>query len=90
MFVCQTKKETWKFITWIMFVIYLHIRTTPNIEGVNSAIEICYYELIKKKRRFQLISLRPKKKKKKVKNVLEVSQTHLIYIYTSYKWVIGQ
>ena len=25
MFVCQTKKEAWEFITWIMFVIYLHI-----------------------------------------------------------------
>ena len=70
MFVCQTKKEAWEFITWIMFVIYLHIRTTPNIEGVNSAIEICYYEL--KKRRFQLISLK-KNKYILVKNVLEVN-----------------
>ncbi len=31
-------KETWAFITWTIFAIYLHIRTNPNLEGVNSAI----------------------------------------------------
>nr|YP_010143205.1 cytochrome c heme attachment protein [Salomonia cantoniensis]QQL04326.1 cytochrome c heme attachment protein [Salomonia cantoniensis] len=31
-------KETWAFITWIIFTIYLHIRKTKNWEGVNSAI----------------------------------------------------
>nr|WPY71291.1 cytochrome c biogenesis protein [Quercus helferiana] len=31
-------KETWAFITWTIFAIYLHIRTNPNQEGVNSAI----------------------------------------------------
>nr|QFK69503.1 cytochrome cheme attachment protein [Ixonanthes chinensis] len=33
-------KETWAFITWIIFSIYLHIRTNTNkkIEGLNSAI----------------------------------------------------
>ncbi|KAK4578346.1 hypothetical protein RGQ29_028457 [Quercus rubra] len=31
-------KETWAFITWTIFAIYLHIRTNPNPEGVNSAI----------------------------------------------------
>nr|YP_010918356.1 cytochrome c biogenesis protein [Crowea saligna]WAJ49678.1 cytochrome c biogenesis protein [Crowea exalata subsp. exalata]WAJ49765.1 cytochrome c biogenesis protein [Crowea exalata subsp. revoluta]WAJ49852.1 cytochrome c biogenesis protein [Crowea saligna] len=31
-------KETWAFITWTIFGIYLHIRTNQNFEGVNSAI----------------------------------------------------
>nr|ATL62659.1 cytochrome c biogenesis protein [Mostuea sp. Bremer et al. 5077] len=31
-------KETWAFITWIIFAIYLHIRTNRNLEGANSAI----------------------------------------------------
>nr|YP_010261558.1 cytochrome c biogenesis protein [Fagus longipetiolata]UIB40601.1 cytochrome c biogenesis protein [Fagus longipetiolata] len=45
-------KETWAFITWTIFAIYLHIRTNKNLEGVNSAIVastgfliiwICYF-----------------------------------------------
>nr|YP_010428432.1 cytochrome c heme attachment protein [Dicranostigma leptopodum]USN94277.1 cytochrome c heme attachment protein [Dicranostigma leptopodum] len=45
-------KETWAFITWTIFAIYLHIRTNPNFQGVNSAIVasmgfliiwICYF-----------------------------------------------
>nr|YP_010892216.1 cytochrome c biogenesis protein [Ludwigia hyssopifolia]WJO89912.1 cytochrome c biogenesis protein [Ludwigia hyssopifolia] len=45
-------KETWAFITWTMFAIYLHTRTNPNLESVNSAIVafmgfiiiwICYF-----------------------------------------------
>nr|YP_010931551.1 cytochrome c heme attachment protein [Oenothera speciosa]WKN51343.1 cytochrome c heme attachment protein [Oenothera speciosa] len=45
-------KETWAFITWTMFAIYLHIRTNPNLGSVNSAIVaflgfiiiwICYF-----------------------------------------------
>lgn len=45
-------KETWAFITWIIFTIYLHIRKNPKLEGVNSAIVastgffiiwICYF-----------------------------------------------
>nr|YP_009659797.1 cytochrome c biogenesis protein [Lythrum salicaria]QCR99605.1 cytochrome c biogenesis protein [Lythrum salicaria] len=45
-------KETWAFITWTIFAIYLHTRTTKNLEGVNSAIVasmgfliiwICYF-----------------------------------------------
>nr|ARD00878.1 cytochrome c heme attachment protein [Cliffortia repens] len=45
-------KETWAFITWIIFAIYLHIRTNKNFESVNSAIVasmgfliiwICYF-----------------------------------------------
>nr|YP_009659967.1 cytochrome c biogenesis protein [Lagerstroemia tomentosa]YP_009660307.1 cytochrome c biogenesis protein [Lagerstroemia calyculata]YP_010017306.1 cytochrome c heme attachment protein [Lagerstroemia balansae]YP_010320816.1 cytochrome c heme attachment protein [Lagerstroemia loudonii]QTV20969.1 cytochrome c heme attachment protein [Lagerstroemia sp. 2 WD-2021]QTV21139.1 cytochrome c heme attachment protein [Lagerstroemia sp. 3 WD-2021]QTV21394.1 cytochrome c heme attachment protein [Lagerstro len=45
-------KETWAFITWTIFAIYLHTRTTPNFENVNSAIVasmgfliiwICYF-----------------------------------------------
>nr|YP_010880156.1 cytochrome c heme attachment protein [Sanguisorba diandra]WHU29048.1 cytochrome c heme attachment protein [Sanguisorba diandra] len=45
-------KETWAFITWIIFAIYLHIRTNKNLESVNSAIVasmgfliiwICYF-----------------------------------------------
>nr|YP_010285198.1 cytochrome c heme attachment protein [Silene stewartiana]UKQ57887.1 cytochrome c heme attachment protein [Silene stewartiana] len=31
-------KETWAFITWIVFAIYLHIRTNKNFQGANSAI----------------------------------------------------
>nr|YP_010215028.1 cytochrome c biogenesis protein [Aucuba chlorascens]UBQ34485.1 cytochrome c biogenesis protein [Aucuba chlorascens] len=45
-------KETWAFITWIVFAIYLHIRTNKNLQGANSAIVasigffiiwICYF-----------------------------------------------
>nr|AKZ21748.1 cytochrome c biogenesis protein [Ellisia nyctelea] len=45
-------KETWAFITWIIFAIYLHTRTNINLQGVNSAIVasigfliiwICYF-----------------------------------------------
>nr|YP_009338801.1 cytochrome c biogenesis/heme attachment protein [Carissa macrocarpa]ANZ53323.1 cytochrome c biogenesis/heme attachment protein [Carissa macrocarpa] len=45
-------KETWAFITWIVFAIYLHTRTNINLQGVNSAIVasigfliiwICYF-----------------------------------------------
>nr|YP_009650524.1 cytochrome c biogenesis protein [Stellera chamaejasme]YP_009650525.1 cytochrome c biogenesis protein [Stellera chamaejasme]YP_010177024.1 cytochrome c biogenesis protein [Wikstroemia canescens]YP_010177025.1 cytochrome c biogenesis protein [Wikstroemia canescens]YP_010177202.1 cytochrome c biogenesis protein [Wikstroemia alternifolia]YP_010177203.1 cytochrome c biogenesis protein [Wikstroemia alternifolia]QOJ46143.1 cytochrome c heme attachment protein [Stellera chamaejasme f. chrysantha] len=45
-------KETWAFITWTIFAIYLHTRTNQNLEGVNSAIVasagfliiwICYF-----------------------------------------------
>lgn len=45
-------KETWAFITWIIFAIFLHIRTNKNLQGVNSAIVasigfliiwICYF-----------------------------------------------
>nr|YP_010888773.1 cytochrome c heme attachment protein [Pedicularis lyrata]WJJ68550.1 cytochrome c heme attachment protein [Pedicularis lyrata] len=45
-------KETWAFITWIVFVIYLHIRTNIKWKGTNSAIVasigfliiwICYF-----------------------------------------------
>nr|YP_010161537.1 cytochrome c biogenesis protein [Sorbaria arborea]QRH19247.1 cytochrome c biogenesis protein [Sorbaria arborea] len=45
-------KETWAFITWTIFAIYLHIRTKKNFESVNSAIVasmgfliiwICYF-----------------------------------------------
>nr|YP_010562104.1 cytochrome c heme attachment protein [Sorbus foliolosa]YP_010562189.1 cytochrome c heme attachment protein [Prunus ursina]YP_011023025.1 cytochrome c heme attachment protein [Sorbus prattii]UYX59620.1 cytochrome c heme attachment protein [Sorbus rehderiana var. cupreonitens]UYX58692.1 cytochrome c heme attachment protein [Sorbus foliolosa]UYX58777.1 cytochrome c heme attachment protein [Prunus ursina]WQM49978.1 cytochrome c heme attachment protein [Sorbus prattii] len=45
-------KETWAFITWTIFAIYLHIRTNTNFESVNSAIVasmgfliiwICYF-----------------------------------------------
>nr|YP_010974798.1 cytochrome c biogenesis protein [Lysiana exocarpi]WNR57375.1 cytochrome c biogenesis protein [Lysiana exocarpi]WNR57440.1 cytochrome c biogenesis protein [Lysiana exocarpi] len=31
-------KETWAFITWIIFTIYLHIQTNPTLKGKNSAI----------------------------------------------------
>nr|YP_009556383.1 cytochrome c heme attachment protein [Gypsophila vaccaria]QBC70798.1 cytochrome c heme attachment protein [Gypsophila vaccaria] len=31
-------KETWAFITWTVFAIYLHIRTNKNLQGANSAI----------------------------------------------------
>nr|YP_009485979.1 CcsA [Bretschneidera sinensis]AWA25584.1 CcsA [Bretschneidera sinensis]URF21794.1 CcsA [Bretschneidera sinensis]URF21880.1 CcsA [Bretschneidera sinensis]URF21966.1 CcsA [Bretschneidera sinensis]URF22052.1 CcsA [Bretschneidera sinensis] len=45
-------KETWAFITWTIFAIYLHIRTNINLGGINSAIVasmgfliiwICYF-----------------------------------------------
>nr|YP_010370503.1 cytochrome c heme attachment protein [Stipa breviflora]YP_010371025.1 cytochrome c heme attachment protein [Stipa przewalskyi]YP_010451699.1 cytochrome c heme attachment protein [Stipa bungeana]UOW78938.1 cytochrome c heme attachment protein [Stipa breviflora]UOW79895.1 cytochrome c heme attachment protein [Stipa przewalskyi]UTV01758.1 cytochrome c heme attachment protein [Stipa bungeana]WDQ42113.1 cytochrome c heme attachment protein [Stipa breviflora]WDQ43558.1 cytochrome c heme attachm len=45
-------KETWAFITWTIFGIYLHSRTNPNWKGTNSAlvasigfliIWICYF-----------------------------------------------
>uniref|UniRef100_A9QCA0 Cytochrome c biogenesis protein CcsA n=1 Tax=Trachelium caeruleum TaxID=28494 RepID=CCSA_TRACE len=45
-------KETWAFITWIIFAIYLHTRTNKNFWGANSAIVavigfliiwICYF-----------------------------------------------
>lgn len=45
-------KETWAFITWTIFAIYLHIRTNQNFQGANSAIVasmgfliiwICYF-----------------------------------------------
>nr|AVM83207.1 cytochrome c heme attachment protein [Adenocalymma cinereum] len=31
-------KETWAFITWIVFAIYLHTRTNRKLKGTNSAI----------------------------------------------------
>uniref|UniRef100_UPI0030FF0C33 cytochrome c biogenesis protein n=1 Tax=Anemopsis californica TaxID=108407 RepID=UPI0030FF0C33 len=45
-------KETWAFITWTIFAIYLHTRTNQSLQGVNSAIVasigffiiwICYF-----------------------------------------------
>nr|QKK47846.1 cytochrome c biogenesis protein [Parolinia ornata] len=45
-------KETWAFITWTIFAIYLHIKTNRNVKGINSAIVasigflliwICYF-----------------------------------------------
>nr|ASA39145.1 cytochrome c biogenesis protein [Palmerella debilis subsp. serrata] len=45
-------KEIWAFITWMIFAIYLHIRTNKNLSGENSAlvaalgfliIWICYF-----------------------------------------------
>nr|QVL26906.1 cytochrome c biogenesis protein [Sphenodesme mollis] len=45
-------KETWAFITWIIFAIYLHTRTNMKLKGTNSAIVasigfliiwICYF-----------------------------------------------
>nr|YP_010608414.1 cytochrome c biogenesis protein [Sabia japonica]WAN89154.1 cytochrome c biogenesis protein [Sabia japonica] len=45
-------KETWAFITWTIFAIYLHTRTNQNYQSVNSAIVasigfliiwICYF-----------------------------------------------
>nr|YP_010467199.1 cytochrome c heme attachment protein [Saxifraga saginoides]UVF29081.1 cytochrome c heme attachment protein [Saxifraga saginoides]WBQ55233.1 cytochrome c heme attachment protein [Saxifraga saginoides] len=45
-------KETWAFITWTIFAIYLHTRTKGNLQGENSAIVasmgfliiwICYF-----------------------------------------------
>nr|YP_009556058.1 cytochrome c heme attachment protein [Sarcobatus vermiculatus]QBC69880.1 cytochrome c heme attachment protein [Sarcobatus vermiculatus]QBE88289.1 cytochrome c heme attachment protein [Sarcobatus vermiculatus] len=45
-------KETWAFITWTIFAIYLHIRTNKNLQGANYAIVafigfliiwICYF-----------------------------------------------
>nr|YP_009972104.1 cytochrome c heme attachment protein [Butomus umbellatus]QNH69998.1 cytochrome c heme attachment protein [Butomus umbellatus]UDZ59477.1 cytochrome c heme attachment protein [Butomus umbellatus] len=31
-------KETWAFITWTIYAIYLHTRTNQNFKGINSAI----------------------------------------------------
>nr|YP_010041072.1 cytochrome c biogenesis protein [Hippuris vulgaris]QOZ42006.1 cytochrome c biogenesis protein [Hippuris vulgaris]QSV37681.1 cytochrome c biogenesis protein [Hippuris vulgaris]WDQ41820.1 cytochrome c biogenesis protein [Hippuris vulgaris] len=45
-------KETWAFITWLVFAIYLHARTNIKLKGTNSAIVasigfliiwICYF-----------------------------------------------
>nr|QDB64098.1 CcsA [Elsholtzia splendens] len=45
-------KETWAFITWIIFAIYLHTQTNIKLKGINSAIVafigflviwICYF-----------------------------------------------
>nr|AGE93247.1 cytochrome c heme attachment protein [Calectasia narragara] len=45
-------KETWAFITWTIFAIYLHTRTSQSLQGTNSAfvgfigfliIWICYF-----------------------------------------------
>nr|YP_010128157.1 cytochrome c heme attachment protein [Viscum articulatum]QPP20691.1 cytochrome c heme attachment protein [Viscum articulatum] len=45
-------KETWSFITWTIFTIYLHTQTNTNWKGINSAIMaligfviiwICYF-----------------------------------------------
>nr|YP_010424919.1 cytochrome c biogenesis protein [Veronica arvensis]USL45991.1 cytochrome c biogenesis protein [Veronica arvensis]WFF51664.1 cytochrome c heme attachment protein [Veronica arvensis] len=45
-------KETWAFITWLVFAIYLHTRTNIKLKGTNSAIVasigfliiwICYF-----------------------------------------------
>nr|YP_009699689.1 CcsA [Grubbia tomentosa]YP_010581367.1 cytochrome c heme attachment protein [Roridula gorgonias]QEJ87582.1 CcsA [Grubbia tomentosa]QEJ87752.1 CcsA [Grubbia tomentosa]UZT27688.1 cytochrome c heme attachment protein [Roridula gorgonias] len=45
-------KETWAFITWTIFAIYLHTRTNKNLQSANSAIVasigfliiwICYF-----------------------------------------------
>uniref|UniRef100_UPI0030E51709 cytochrome c heme attachment protein n=1 Tax=Myosurus minimus TaxID=59993 RepID=UPI0030E51709 len=45
-------KETWAFITWTIFAIYLHTRTNESLQGLNSAIVasigffiiwICYF-----------------------------------------------
>nr|QWT70855.1 ribosomal protein L32 [Heliophila deserticola] len=45
-------KETWAFITWTIFAIYLHIKTNRNVRGINAAIVasigflliwICYF-----------------------------------------------
>nr|YP_009431095.1 cytochrome c heme attachment protein [Aphyllanthes monspeliensis]AEX96124.1 cytochrome c heme attachment protein [Aphyllanthes monspeliensis]ASW26531.1 cytochrome c heme attachment protein [Aphyllanthes monspeliensis] len=45
-------KETWAFITWTIFAIYLHTRTNPSFQSTNSAlvasigfliIWICYF-----------------------------------------------
>nr|QVX28433.1 cytochrome c heme attachment protein [Tabaroa caatingicola] len=45
-------KETWAFITWVIFAIYLHTRKNKKLEGVNSSIVasmgflliwICYF-----------------------------------------------
>nr|WRH31729.1 cytochrome c heme attachment protein [Pereskia aculeata] len=45
-------KETWAFITWTIFAIYLHIRTNKNLQSANSSIVafigfliiwICYF-----------------------------------------------
>nr|QMQ99409.1 cytochrome c heme attachment protein [Achyranthes bidentata]UUL98305.1 cytochrome c heme attachment protein [Achyranthes bidentata] len=39
-------KETWAFITWTIFAIYLHIRTNRNLRSVSSAIVACIGFLI--------------------------------------------
>nr|ATL62501.1 cytochrome c biogenesis protein [Coptosapelta flavescens] len=39
-------KETWAFLTWIIFAIYLHIRTNRNLQGANSAIVASFGFLI--------------------------------------------
>ena len=45
-------KETWAFITWTIFAIYLHTRKNKRLEGINSSIVasmgfliiwICYF-----------------------------------------------
>nr|YP_010967085.1 cytochrome c biogenesis protein [Opuntia pycnantha]WNM93385.1 cytochrome c biogenesis protein [Opuntia pycnantha] len=45
-------KETWAFITWTLFAIYLHVRTNKNLQSADSAIVafigfliiwICYF-----------------------------------------------
>nr|YP_009667418.1 cytochrome c heme attachment protein [Thalassia hemprichii]ATP74975.1 cytochrome c heme attachment protein [Thalassia hemprichii]QJR53093.1 CcsA [Thalassia hemprichii] len=45
-------KETWAFITWTIYAIYLHTKTNPNFQGIPSAIVasigfiiiwICYF-----------------------------------------------
>nr|QWT70605.1 ribosomal protein L32 [Heliophila collina] len=45
-------KETWAFITWTIFAIYLHIKTNRKVRGINAAIVasigflliwICYF-----------------------------------------------
>nr|QKK52432.1 cytochrome c biogenesis protein [Shehbazia tibetica] len=45
-------KETWAFITWTIFAIYLHIKKNRNVRGINSSIVaslgflliwICYF-----------------------------------------------
>ncbi|CAN6453994.1 unnamed protein product [Victoria cruziana] len=47
-------KETWAFITWTVFAIYLHTRTNKSLQGANSIIVasmgfliiwICYFEV---------------------------------------------
>nr|YP_008378830.1 heme attachment to plastid cytochrome c [Najas flexilis]AFY64139.1 heme attachment to plastid cytochrome c [Najas flexilis] len=34
-------KETWAFITWTIYAIYLHTRTNQRFQGINSAIVAC-------------------------------------------------
>lgn len=34
-------KETWAFITWTIYAIYLHTRTNQRFQGMNSAIVAC-------------------------------------------------
>ncbi|MCL7048164.1 hypothetical protein MKW94_006999 [Papaver nudicaule] len=40
--------ETWAFITWTIFAIYLHIRTNQNFQGTNSAIVVFTWYFINK------------------------------------------